>query len=283
MGKEANLECRVAFTGSYRDDRGSSLLNVLYDLLDKRLAGIDYFLKLDIEGSPSQAPSARQFETFIRNRLKSLPPASDPEYLSEAVDTVVWEYVIDEACKIKVSPIPKSVDAKGNPVDRPLGMFVGPVRFIQDSREIAEAIREKVGKYGALSIPFLIAVNCLGAFVEMRDVVDGLFGNVSTLVANRGGKPTVVGQRRDTERAIFDTRQGKNTVLSGVLVGRNLDPYDFPRRSLTFFPNPHAARPFSFGNEYVGSCSCGDGYIRTVEGKKLFSLFCVSEEWPMKE
>jgi hypothetical protein len=82
-----------------------------------------------------------------------------------------------EGFTVRLSAIPRMPDKLGEALGRAVGISMGGARWLATSVNIRNALERKAGRYGELSLPYVIAVNVLGEFPpDMIDVWNALLG-----------------------------------------------------------------------------------------------------------
>lgn len=208
---------------------GDSPLSFTERRLDEQLRDIlatvrapRFSLALEVVSYGSCSPGRRRIVPPLERWLGALDPR---ELRAPAVKRLAFDgFTID-------------VEAIALPADeaRPCGCAqlvpraAGGALPVNDVRPLRRKIKKKASRYGALDMPYLLAVLALGDRVCERDVEHALLG-----AAPR-------------DHAVWHGPGGPcNTRLSGVLVGRALwsaDPFAAAVATPALWRNPWASRP----------------------------------------
>lgn len=163
---------------------------------------------------------------------------------------------------------------------RTLGIIdVGGFKCISPAKAIQSKIEEKAGRYGDLPLPFLIAINCQGLFVGATDIEDALYGPLSIVSWLDGTGNWQSGERRGIG-AWVSPNDPQYTRVSGVLIGKRLDPWSMANATLTLYQNPWAKRPYQGPLLSLPQAVVRNKKLEFQPGISLKDLFGLSEDWP---
>ncbi len=143
----------------------------------------------------------------------------------------MWE---DRGWRVEFMACPRSPALLGKPGIRALLSFEPTWGSHDEARPIRGAIVNKANAYGALGLPFVVAV----ATRPWRDapsdvdVTRGLFGEISR-----------VGPKRDRDGAWSGPSGTRNTRVSGVLVAGHADPWRVGELVPSLWHHPDAKHP----------------------------------------
>ena len=136
------------------------------------------------------------------------------------------------------------------------------------AEQLRAGVKQKIGKYGALSVPYVIAVNMPTGFgIEEYEVLNGLYGQGDTddasLEGRRGG--------------LFSSKHG--TRVSAVVVARMTVPFGLSMPRAVLYPNPKAVRRFPFALLQLPIVGVGAKTIRRRLGRRLSEIMALPADW----
>jgi hypothetical protein len=222
-GRELIVECTVATEESAADRAAQARKNVLYDSIN-RVVCDDVFLDLRIEGSPNSPVPGRKWITIIQNWVNSLnynalvklgPLPNDAEKPRLELE--------HDGLYLTIKPIPKKSSARGKGQPS-IGAQSFDAYWVDSHADIRETIRDKASRYGSMSRPYIVVVNCLGTNADEEEINGAIFGHAGLW---------------------HDIENPTNKRVSAVVAIEQLLPWSVSRASARFFNNPNATFPYS--------------------------------------
>jgi len=137
---------------------------VLVDSLNS-IKNDDFFVSISWRETGSSSPPARDLRARVTDWLGGLDPDEVLKMPAGELPTLTWEY---DDWVLVLGARPKEPGSRGRP-----GRIVGAqvlAAWEGESRRLRRALDAKVGKYGDLSIPFVVALRTTVPF----EVMDGL-------------------------------------------------------------------------------------------------------------
>jgi hypothetical protein len=193
----------------------------LYDGINERLAVPDFFLDLDIDGEgPSDValtPLVNDLQVWLDGLRWQEVHAGLLEQGPESLPGWTWR---SQGWALSARPIPKKPEARGDPDDRPIGIYGGMGGWIDDAGPIRRAIRKKVRKYGDPPAPLILAIQPTGMIVDDHDVIGALYG--SEVVRFNRETPDDFHLARLPNGAWSGPHGFQNTRVAGLLTIRKL-------------------------------------------------------------
>ncbi len=257
------------------------LMEQVYDSLD-RLTSPDFFLALRVRGAPKTAPPGARLRHDLEWWLQSLDWAAVRQAWNaggfDALPTYPWEH---EGWSVLIQPIPKPQEKRGSQDVRPVGLTMPvTVSALTADEDVKKAVQVK-NKYGELDLPFLVAINMMAEFCSQYDVMNGLFGHETVIFGPTGTRPG--GRLHD---GAWDGPRGpQNTVISCVMVYRELKPWNMKNAVPWFVHNPWANRPLLTDalpfSQFTPNHEAGTLVKR--EGNNPGSYLDLPEPWPPEE
>lgn len=280
----------IPTSGQSGEERAAlARMNDVYDALN-RLESPNFFIGLEILGSPDTPPRASYIRRSLRKNLDRLDPddiAELWEFDPEAIPR--WRYEHD-GWVLRAYPIPKSEEARGDSDVRPIGVWspLGGFPEIRPEEAIRKAILAKVGRYGNLQLPYVIAANLRTELPSSRsDVLDALFGDGQIVVSRR--KKDGQNQTSRIKRAgngVWASNSGpQNQGVSAVLVTHSIDYFNLANADVCLYHNPWATRPYDTAMTRLSEATVKEDpeIIDWQEGESLAELLGLPDNWPRVE
>ena len=238
------VEATVSFDEE-TDTAASRRQGQVYAALDQTDSP-NFFLWIYVEQGvgpmPGLAPVRHELETWLAEL--------DPDAIAIDVsagrmqDHLPERTIAAGTWTLRFDAIPKSLDARGRPGIRPLGVFdTGGAKMLDTIGRLRKALVAKADQTRGADRPVLVALNAHGFFVDEDDVYASLFGDDAIQI--RIGPDGVVGTEAVRQPTGFWTegRLGRRPHVSGVLTVENLGPWNVHRVEPTLWLNPWAERP----------------------------------------
>jgi len=194
-----------------------------------------------------------------------------------------WRYK-HEDWEIDFYPIPKSKEARGKSDIRPIAAW-GPreAQAIRPQDAIRDAVVDKASACGQLDLPYVIAVNALGDYVQGRlgPVTQALFGTEGI-----GGRtsPDLASSEiepiRFPDGAFRDNSGPTHTRVSAVLASASVFPSNIPRASVWLCHNPWARRPYSSELTRLPQVVPEQDHLVEVAGTSIGEILGLPADWP---
>jgi len=172
--------------------------------------------------------------------------------------------------------VPKSPEARGKS-GRTIGIFPSESRWGGTSEAIRDAILRKVGKYGSVASPFVVAVNTLTSWGSNRtEAMEALFGS-ERVVWSPYSSETRLQRASNGVWAGKDAR--RNRHLSAVIVG-SVFPWNLPLAPVCVYHNPYAQYPCTDVNWRLTQATVADARIAWSDGVEPGVLLGLESDWP---
>ncbi len=244
QGDEFVLEATLAMDLTKEEMGAEARKNEVYDAIN-RLESPNFFIGMEIEGSPEQPPSARKMRSFLTEKLNDL----DPDQLTVELERgglealPKWRYE-DCGWVLIFSPLPKTREIRGMGGIRPIGIQMTETKTVTPEIAIRNAILEKAEAYGSLPVPYLVAVNGLGEFARIDSVYDALFGDAAVNLRSLGGRAIQTEPTR-SKNGVWNSHEGPHFPnLSGILYLNRMSPWRMDKEDIVFIHNPWTTKPY---------------------------------------
>jgi hypothetical protein len=271
-GRPVCIEAVLVAGESDQERSSQKRINAVYDVLNK-LESPNFFIGVELHGSPNTPPPARAIVSFIEEHLVDLDADAIGDALKDGMELdglPRWKYEHD-GWKIRFFPIPKSPKLRGKPGVRPMGMIIPEVKWDSSRLSLQKALEKKAGKYGKHQMPFIIAVNAATALLDHTDVTDALFGSDAVTVTQ-----TIDGSYQHQHRLPDGLWCGKSGPrykrVSAVLVFHEALPWNVDTVSVQLYLNPWAEKPYDGELAAFERWVVNDGHLVIQPGITLGEL-----------
>lgn len=284
-GSRFYIEAVVATSESKEKTAARARMNVVYDALN-RLDSPDFFIGMYLSGAPETPPRARRIRAFLAERLRSLNPDEIARILeSGGIDAVPHWHYQHEGWNIDFFPIPKSAGVRGCPGVRPIGYHFHEPCWVNPKAAIRDVIVKKAGRYGDITLPYVVAVNALGEYVDRDDIMDALFGERQITIRLPQARDR---RARDIEpkmtralNGVWTSESGpRYTRVSAVLMTVRLSPWNLPRADICLYHNPYCQRAYTSELTCLPQAVPEDDYMEWHDGESLSAIFNLPLGWP---
>lgn len=251
--------------------------------MDEALHAIDqvdspnFYLSLFTDGLPTQPVAL----AALRQAVQAWVNALDYDTVKAAWDAKGALPSFEQAhhgARIRIEPVPR-MKTRGALGERAIGARMGGVQLVEDYISIRNAVIKKANRYGALDLPYVVAVNAMGQFSDEDHADFALFGT-EAVVFNRNVHGELNHRfQRNPDGVWYGPHGPRKTGVSAVLSVERLTGWSLSQRRARFFLNPWAARPLTV------PCALD---IRRVENDRLIKqksqsvreILGIAENWP---
>jgi len=274
------LEAVLATDESEEEAAARARENVVYDCLN-RLNSPDFFIGMRLRGHPATPPPARKIRALLERELAKLDSAQvTRDYETGGLDALPHWLFEHDGWRIDFFPIPKTPQARGKPDVRPIGLHAPAGRWLNLGATIRDALLKKMGRYGDLGLPYVVAVNILAISVDEDDLMDALFGQEQYLISVAEDGSREVRPSRAPDGAWISKSGPRYTGVSAVLAVARLSPWSILRAATRLYHNPWAQKPYaSVLTRLPQGIPCGN-QIRRQEGERLADILDLPLGWP---
>jgi hypothetical protein len=254
QGRTVIVEASVVTETADKDRANEARLNSLYDAINQRIKSPDYWIALDVEGVTSTPIPVAAWAAKLQAWIDSL------DYSTTTAASESFEISQDSAI-FHFRVLSKSESMRGNDKVRPLGALSSGAEWVNSRFDVARTLRRKAARYGKLSHPYVIAINCLGPNCDWEEIRDGVFGTD--------------GLWRSVERPVF-------TRVSAVVAVHHLLPWSIARAGVLVFPNPNAALPYLGPLTALPQALFDLRRMTIVDGTHPREWFGLEKTWPQE-
>ncbi len=137
---------------------------------------------------------------------------------------------------------PISPEHRGSPDHRVIGSYSEGFAALDDATTLRRKLKRKAGRYGALELPYVVALLCAGDFADDKDIADALLGATAIQY-----NPTTLETRtvRQPDGFWHGPSGPQNTSVSAVVTIPQLSSWSITAVEPTVWLNPWAARSFT--------------------------------------
>jgi hypothetical protein len=260
--------------------------DIVYQTLDK-MDSPSFFIGCSIHGSPKSPPPGTKWRTALEKWILTLDPEEVGRRLEsgglEALPSVTLNH---DGWSVTFTAVPKSPELRGKPGVRPLGYWTFGSIGCLEQECIKKAIKSKATRYGSLGLPYLIAINVVGAFgPDNIAVANALFGDEGIRVY-RYPKNGLKEEPFRAPNGAFIGRKGPvNSRVSGVIICDNLLWGNISTNNPALWHNPYASFPFDPAQWPLPQMKPNreKNVMELDSGKNARDIFGLSDVWPEED
>lgn len=278
-GMSFYLEAVLATDESDEERAAAKRTDVVFDAVD-RLNCRNFFLGLDMRGSPETAPNAKKLRNSLDRWLATLDPDTIAEQLRMNGQKEAPEFCFEhEDWQITFTAFPRSPEKRGKSGIRPIGTKFFGVRWLSTWESIRDAVIRKGKKYGKLELPLIVAVNVGEFHVDTIDIMQALFGQEQFIFSMEKARSRPI-MRRAPNGLWYGPKGIQYRRVSGVIIAPDLKPWTFGVRDISLYHNPWPYKAivpdmFSF-RQYV----VNEGTMTPKQGIHPREIFGLQVGWP---
>lgn len=273
------LEASLCTETSDTERAANARMNVVYDTLN-RLESPNFFLQLNIRGTPETPPSGRRLRTELSMWLAQLDPDSIHALLQAEGQSALPKYRFrHEGWDIEFLPIPKSHTSRGRPGVRPIGTMFFGARWGHTWQSIRDAVISKGSHYGGLQAPLVVALNVNSFHVDRIDEMQALFGQEQYILSSNHleSEPRM-------ERAQNGVWVGPTGLqyrrISAVLIAPDVIPWTVAVRNVCLYHNPWANYQITGHLCRLSQAVLNDNVMEWHDGVHPKEILGLPDGWP---
>jgi hypothetical protein len=268
--KDFYLEAIHVSGASREESKSQARLNSFYDSLNY-LNSPNFFINLDVSGTPSTSVPGKEFKAFLERELSRLNPELIDHFLETRRFDLLPQWRFEhEGLRITCYPTPKPTELRGVSGVRTLATktFGG---VIDSESPIKNAVISKAKRYGRLDLPLVVAVNTTDPFISDRDVLNALYGSI------RGWNDAEI--MNDSRGVWGSVDNPKWTRVSGVLATFKLrsDKLVVP---VCLYHNPRPAKPYGGELTRLPQLKPINNRLVTQDGESLEGILGLPSDFP---
>jgi len=243
----------------------------------------DFRLQMKTSGRrswPEEPPSRNRVQAELRQWLDTLDYEPLRTALEERSREAMPEKEFDlRGWEVTFVAVPKPQDQRDSEDDRIIGVEQLGVQWVDSSTPIRKRVREKATRYGDVERPYVVAVNIADPTIDEIDIFDALFGDETLLVSMVD--PAEGGEMKRVPNGAWRGPGGpRNTRVSAVLLGLNVEPWRVATAPLLLCHNPWAERRVGTPHTALPEYDSIEGEYRKGEGVHPQSVFDLPDQWP---
>ena len=255
----------------------------IYDALNT-VDSPNFFVWVEVDASGPDEVAKRPLVEATQTWLSTLDPDTVDAAMRvrglDAMPTTTWTR---DGWTIRLRPIPKVREARGEPGVRPIGVYGSTgAQLVDGASPIRKALRRKGSAYRINDAPFVVALGVDWVTgKDDRDMTCALYG--SEQIVFDIGEGRALGTQRAADGYWFAGDRWTHTNVSAVLQITNLHPAFFQRSAPTLWIHPspdHQPQPLPVWRSLRPEGSSMTDLPPKIELEQLFGL---PEEWPTGE
>lgn len=186
-----------------------------------------------------------------------------------------WHYE-DAAIRLVISASAVSAAGRGRADHRPIGIYPFESSWVASEVSLRKALQRKGAKYGALGVPYVIAVNSLSSFdFDRIDHMEALFGKEQLVVGPGNREPIMV---RKPDGFWLGPRGAQHTRVSAVLFCQ-VNAWNVHAAQLCLYHNPMAYYPYRGKLTTLPQATPDGNKMTWSDGVAMGRLFALASDW----
>jgi len=272
---ESYVEATVVTGKSKGRQAEEERLGELIRNLNRLIISPNFGLALESRGYPRESTSAKN----IANEINRLIENFDNEIILDLsinndLDSLPKWCFNANGCVLIFEPLPISKSRRRSLQRDPILFHTRNVEFVDHHSPIRNAVTRKANRYGKLSLPFIVAINCL-ELVDDIDVMNALFGQEQFHVPIQPDRPITpedIRFSRKRDGAWTNPIGPRYTRISGVLVAMNLWPWSINGSKICLYHNPWATMKYDSVLTTLNQASLSGELMQRVDGSTLADI-----------
>lgn len=269
------LEAIVASGNSTEDDKADNRLAAVLDALHG-MSGSNFYLSLSEVAAPPQSAKTSKMVSEVQAWLVTLDADAVEQQLESDANATAPSHVYQEGeWKLHFEAYPKSKERRSDPDSPNIGMVTTVVEDFEPWKTIQKAVHKKASRYGTLDRPFLVAINVGSFHIDIRDIMDGLFGQEQLLVIGES-----VEARRMPNGAWHGPNGPQAKRVSGILVLRTWSIFRAGLSEAYLFHHPWGQRPLGVYLDRLPHARVEGDEMKPHDGLHPGDVIGLNQDWP---
>jgi hypothetical protein len=260
--------------------------DVVYDTLDK-MDSPNFFIACSVHGYPKSPPPGTKWRAVLEKFISSLNPEQvGRQQESGGLGALPSVTLNHDGWNVTFTAVPKPKEIRGKPGVRPLGLWSFGSIGCHEKECIRKAIKSKGTRYGNLGLPYLIAINVVGAYRLSKVEVDSaLFGDEAFRFYIHPKMGVKTEATRSCNGAFIGRNGAINTRVSGVIICDNLLWGNISTNNPVLWHNPYASFPFDPAQWPLPQMKPNreKNVMEFDSGKNARGIFGLSDVWPEED
>ena len=269
------VEATVVAGKSEERQAAEARFNDIIDTLNRSIESPNFWLSMKRRGLPKAPANAKRVAQKINRELAKLDQADQAVLNVEDGFGSLPEWSFDlQGCVLSFQPFPKGHVARQQRSRRPIALQMGEFEWVDHRGPIRKAIIKKASRYGKLSHPFVVAINCM-ELVDEIDIMEALFGQEQFHIPVGLARELTsedIGFSRKPDGAWMNPIGPRYSRVSAVLVFTRLRPWSIMDAVVCLYHNPWAEREYSSVLAQLSQARLQKGSMRMVEGDNLANV-----------
>lgn len=237
-----------------------------------------FFVSLEWPRDPTAQPAPARAAQHVEQWLATLDHASLlPRYQTVKRFTFPTLTLNVGGGVLNVLAVPKNRPRQTQGL---LGSETFGLRQVNVLATVRGALRKKSSRYGALTLPYIVAINVHANSAEDDEFTDALFGTPEVVVRADGTHRWRYGSDGGFGHQSNPRAQG----VSAVLCVRDITPWtigqEHEHRRMYVFHHPHARRPLPVGTVGLAERWVENGTFKSSAGRYARGVLGIPKDWP---
>jgi hypothetical protein len=267
-GHRLYLECVLATGRSQQEVATQARLNQALSALD-RTPSPRHFLDLTVHGAPTAPISIKTMTKALRTWIAGLPDDDS------AMDAAPFQHT-EHGATISLRAFPRRHPERAH---RAIGARFFPASQVTVDDDVKGALEKKASRYGALALPYVIAVNALGLFARDDAAVDALLGS-PCMLREQTANGFTHRESRNPDGVWCGPSGARRKGLSAVVSTEGVDAWNFAVRRGRLIRNPWATAQVPSFDLGMDDFQPEDGRYRIIAGQSMGEIFGLPDGWP---
>jgi len=271
-GSRFYLEATLAWGDSGTDPGADRRMRDALEAID-RVQSPNFFLSVHPHGMPRSQVAVGRLRRDVQSFTSGLDYDATLVAFEANLPLPTYNFEHD-GLRIRIEVVPKNTRGTGG---RAIATRMLPGGLINPHLSIKSAIEGKAGRYGALDLPYVVAVNAFDPFARSESAIEALFGTEAVVTREDGPRFEMIRNPNGVWQGLGGPVY---TRVSAVLSTERLSAWDLAQRSMRVILNPWATKPLHDAPFGVDSVNVVNERLVRTPGLTLREILDLPAGWP---